>query len=956
MPLLRNFITGIQALFHKEQRSHDMDEELQAFQEASIREKLRRGMSDQQARRAARIEMGSTEAVKHKVRASGWESTAESIWQDIRFSLRMMTKSPGFTAVAVLSLALGIGGNTAIFTLIHQVLLRDLPVQNPQQLVTFDTSENGGVLGGIDLGSYGMFPWYFARQLQANPGPFQGIAAFLSFSPKVSVRLPATGKDAANNAAILAPANLVSGNYFSVIGAQPLLGRAITPADDATPGSGAVVVLSYHFWQQELSADPTVLGKAININSTPFTVIGVMPESFHGIKLDLEPTALWTPITMQTVIQQGHSLLTPQNGAYFLHLFGRLSPEATTNKATLAQTQAWLDQQIRAGIRANEGTPISPARQQEINRATVPLVSAANGVSTVRSQYGDSLRILMAVVALVLLIACANLANFLLARAATRQREIATRLALGSSRARIVRQCLIETMLLALSGGLLGLGIAFVTTRALIAFFSQGNPYIAMSSTPDLPVLLFTLTVSLATGLLFGLAPALTAARTGSATTLSSNARTAQSSGGKASRFWPKALVTVQVTLSLLLLVGAGLFLRTLRNLQNQDYGFERTHLLLASFNVQLAGYKPSQTPALYQTLLEHLSALPGVHSAALSATPPISGGAWSSTIQLSGYTPAPKENMVSILNRVSGQYFETANIPIIAGRSITPADSASSLKVTVINQAIANHFFPKGDALGRSLTIDIDTVKGPWRIVGIARDTKVRGPRNAEPTRMTYIPLAQIDPFVPAAATSSASSIKSGSTPAPAPPEENQDRFAGTILVRTTGDPTKTIANLRAAVAATDPNLALFNVTTIHDQVSTFMTDDELISSLTAIFSLLALILASIGLYGVMSYNVVRRTNEIGIRIALGSQLRSVLWMIMKESLLLLAIGIAIGVPVTLATGRTIQSQLFGLNATDPQTILAAILTISAVTLIAAWLPAHRATKVNPVVALRYE
>ncbi|MDW5266194.1 MULTISPECIES: ABC transporter permease [Acidobacteriaceae] len=956
MPIMRSLISGIQALFHKEQRSHDMDEELQAFQEASMQEKIRQGMSDRQARRAARVEMGSTEAVKHRVRASGWESTVESIWQDIRFSLRMMTKSPGFTAVAVLSLALGIGGNTAIFTLIHQVLLRDLPVQNPQQLVSFGNSEGGGVLGGIDLGSHGMFPWYFARQLQANPGPFQGIAAYLSFSQRVSVHISATSKDTSNNAAIFAPANLVSGNYFSIIGAQPFLGRAITPADDATPGSGAVVVLSYHFWQQSLSGDPAVLGKTITINSTPFTVIGVMPEAFHGIKLDLEPTELWTPITMQTVIQQGPSLLTPQNGAYFLHLFGRLSPEAATNKAALAQSQAWLDQQIRTGIRANEGAPISPARQQEINRATVPLVSAANGVSSIRSQYGDSLRILMAVVGLVLLIACANLANFLLARGASRQREIATRLALGSSHARIIRQCLIETVLLALSGGLLGLGIAFATTRALIVFFSQGNPYIAMSSKPDLTVLLFTLTVSLATGLLFGLAPALNAARTGSTTTLSSNTRTAQSSGGKASRFWPKTLVTAQVTLSLLLLVGAGLFLRTLRNLQNQDYGFERTHLLLASFNTQLAGYKPSQTPALYQTLLEHLSAIPGVRSAALSATPPISSGAWSSTIELSGYTPAPKEDMGSILNRVSGRYFETANIPIIAGRPITPTDSASSLKVAVINQAIANHFFPKGNAIGRSLTIDIDTVKGPWRIVGIARDTKVRGPRNTDPTRMTYIPLAQIEPFVPApVASSAASSVRSGG-PTPTPPEENQDRFAGTILVRTTGDPAKTIANLRAAVTATDPNLALFNITTIHDQVSTFMTDDELISSLTAIFSLLALVLASIGLYGVMSYNVVRRTNEIGIRIALGSQLGGVLWMIMKESLLLLAIGIAIGVPVTLAAGRTIQSQLFGLNATDPQTILAAILTISAVTLIAAWLPAHRATKVNPVVALRYE
>jgi predicted permease len=953
MPLLKNLISGIKALLHKEIRDQEITEELRAFQEASAQEKIRRGVTPHEAQRAARIEMGSIETVKHKVRAATWEFTAEGIAQDIRVSLRSLAKSPGFTAVAILSLALGIGGNTAIFTLIHQVLLRNLPVRDPQQLVTFGNSDGGGVLGGVDLGLYGMFPWYFARQLQANPGPFQGIAAYLSFSQKVSVHLPAAGKDDSNNAAILAPANLVSGNYFSTIGAEPLLGRTIAPSDDATPGSGAVVVLSYHFWQQSLSSDPAILGKTITINSTPFTVIGVMPESFHGIKIELEPTELWTPITMQPIVQQGPSLLTPQAGAYFLHLFARLTPQAATNKAVFAQNQTWLDRQIRAAIRASEGTSISPARQQEIDRITVPLLPAANGVSSFRSQYGDSLRILMAVVALVLLIACANLANFLLARAATRQREIATRLALGSSRSRIVRQCLIETLLLSLSGGLLGLLIAFAATRALITFFSQGNAYIAMNPTPDLTVLLFTLAVSLITGLLFGLAPALAAARTEAGTTLSSNTRTAQSSGGKSSRLWPKTLVTAQVMLSLLLLIGAGLFLRTLRNLQNQDYGFERTHLLLASFNAQFAGYKPSQTPALHQSLLEHLSALPGVRSAALSATPPISNGAWSSTINIPGYTPAPKENMQSILNRVSGQYFETANIPVIAGRPITPADSATSLKVVVINQAIASRFFPKGDAVGRSLSINIDTVKGPWRIVGIAGDTKARGPRATELTRMTYIPLAQIEPFVP---IDSASTTKSSTNTKPVSPAENQDRFAGTILVRTTGDPAKTIADLRAAVAATDPNLALFNVTTIQDQVSTLMSRDELISSLTAIFSLLALVLACIGLYGVMTYNVVRRTNEIGIRIALGAQSNGVLWMILKESLLLLAIGVALGIPAALLATRTIKSQLFGLSPTDPLTFVAAVCTIAIVTLIAAWFPAYRATKVDPVIALRYE
>src|SRR5271170_7182546 len=344
MPILKNLISGIKALLHKNQRSLEMDEELRAFREASAEEKTRSGLSPHEAQRAARIEMGSIETVKEKVRSSTWESTAESVRSDIRFSFRSLAKSPGFTAVAILSIALGIGGNTAIFTLIHQVLLRNLPVRDPQQLVTFDKSDGGGIVGGVDLGYYGMFPWYFARQLEADPGPFQGIASYCSFSSQVSLRPPShqVAQDS-NTPAILVPASLVSGNYFSLLGAQPLLGRTIAPSDNATPGSGAVAVLSYHFWRQSLSADPAILGKTLTINGTPFSVVGVMPEQFHGIKVELEPPGLWVPITMQPVILQQPSFLT-QSGPYFLHLFGRLSPQAASSSAALAQSQQWLDQ------------------------------------------------------------------------------------------------------------------------------------------------------------------------------------------------------------------------------------------------------------------------------------------------------------------------------------------------------------------------------------------------------------------------------------------------------------------------------------------------------------------------------------------------------------------------------------------------------------------------------------
>ena len=945
MNLFSNLKSGLKSLVQKQRVDRELNEELQSYLEASAADKRNSGIDPKAARRLAKIEMGSQGSVKHQVWTSRWESTLDSLFQDTRLSLRSLAKSPGFTLIALLSLALGIGANTAIFTLIHQVLLRNLPVQHPEQLVLIGNADGAGVAGGIDLGDYGLFPWYFTRELQSNPGPFQGIASYGSFTNKASVRLPSAGPEAnsgSNQPAILAPTALVSGNYFTVLGAQPILGRAISPADDTSPGSGAVVVLSHHFWQQSLASDPAVLGKILTINGTPFAVIGVMPPAFLGLKRDLEPADLWAPISMQSAIFSQPSFLT-RNGPYFLHSFARLSPQAAVDKSALAQSQTWLDQQIRNGIRANAGAVIPADRQQEINRHTVLLLPASHGVSSIRHQYGDSLLILMAVVALVLLIACANLANFLLARAAQRQREIATRIALGSSRGRIVRQSLIETLLLSLAGGAAGLALAFAVTRTLIAFVSQGAEHIAIDPTPDTTVLLFTLGVSLATALLFGLAPAFTAARTGSTLSLSSNARTAQSSGGRASRFWPKTLVTAQVMLSLLLLVGAGLFLRTLNNLQNQDYGFERTHLLLVEFDPSLVGYKPHQAPALRQQLIERLSALPGVRSVALSATPPISGGNWSSTFKPQGYTPAPKENVHSSLNRVTDRYFETAGIAIVAGRSFNSSDTLTSLKVAIVNQTVAQRYFPKGDAIGHQLTMDINNIKGPWRIVGITRDTKSGDPRNTQTDSMIYFPLAQMPPF---------------NAPDPAAPnaplEENQDQGVAVILVRTTGDPAQVIGELRSTIAGIDPNLPIIRIQTIHEAVDSFMTHDQLISRLTGIFSLLALLLAAIGLYGVMSYSVVRRTSEIGIRLALGAQSGSVLWMVLRESLILLAVGLALGLPLTLASTRVLRDQLFGLSATDPSILAAAIAVVAAMTLIAAWLPARRAAKVDPMVALR--
>ena len=922
MRFFKNLARGARGLFRKESVEREMDEELREFLDASVADKLNRGMLPEQAIRAARAEMGSGNAVKHHIRSTGWESSLEILLQDLRHSLRGLLRTPGFTFVAVLSLALGIGANTAIFTLIRQVMLHNLPVRDPQQLVTFGTSEGDGILGGIDLGMFDQFTYDFAHQLELQPGPFSGVAYYSSFPPKVSVR------NGGAEAAVQVSASLVSGNYFSVLGAAPFFGRAIFPSDADAPNRSAVVVISHHYWQQILSADPAIVGKTISVNSTPFTVVGVMPEAFHGFKQELEPPDLWVPITMVEQIMLQPNMLTPRS-FYFLHMFARRSTQST-----LSADQAWLDRRIHDYVRAGEGATIAAARLQEIDRLTVRLIPASHGVSFMRTQYGMSLKILMAVVAIVLLIACSNLANFLLARGVSRQREIATRLALGSTRSRIVRQSLIESLILSMAGGAFGLAIAFAATRALIVFVAEGATYTALDPLPDTAVLLFTIGVSLLAGLLFGLAPALHAARSSAGPVLSANTRTVSSGGGSRSRLAPKALVVAQIMLSLLLLVGAGLFLRTLRNLQGQDYGFERSRLLIAGFDARLAGYKPEQVPELNRRLVDRLSTLPGVRAAALSSTPPISMGSWRSSISIPGYTPQPKEDMGSPINRVSGQYFEATGIPLVAGRAIAPSDQAGSLKVAVINETMARRFFPNGGAVGRSVKINIDAVAGPWQIVGVARDTKSGDPRE-KAQRMIYLPLSQIVG-------------KNG--------EGIGDSFAYSIALRTSGEPASTIQDLRTAIASVDPNLPLLQVRTIQEHLETFMSHEALISRLTVIFALLALLLACIGLYGVMSFNVARRSNEIGIRIALGATGGGVRWMVLRESILLLVAGLLLGLPISLGAANMVRSQLYELSPFDPAILLTSGAVIAAVSLFTAWLPARRASAVDPMIALRCE
>ena len=683
-----------------------------------------------------------------------------------------------------------------------------------------------------------------------------------------------------------------------------------------------VAVLSHRYWQQALAGDPGVVGRAIIINGTPFTVVGVMRQKFYGVELNEESPDMWLPITMQQEVMVQPTLLN-SDGLFWIHIMARRKPGVA-----LAKEQSWVTAQFQRFMVDRAGAKISETHRKEIAGIYVPLLPGQSGLSHIRTEYQAPLGVLMGIVGIVLLIACANLANFLLAKAATREREFSTRLALGSSRGRIMRQVLTETMVLAFMGGVLGLFLAFWGTRLLIDFVDGGSRHSALASTPDLRVLAFTSGICILTGLLFGIAPAWRSSRSRVAGALHANVRTASAAGGRSGRWLPRMLVIVQVTLSLVLIAVAGLLLRTLHNLRSQDIGFDSASVLLVRTNPKFAGYRSEQLNALHQRILERIDALPGVRSATLSGAPPMSRGNWGSPIFIDGRPLVPGENVSTLLNRVSSGYFETLSIPLLRGRTIGPSDTGTSPKAVVVNQTLADLYFPHGDALGRTFKVADPEVTGTWQIVGIVRDAKYNSP-DEKPKAMAYLALAQLT---------------------------GDDAYAYWLQIQSVGDPAKITNEVREALAEIDPNLPLLETETIADHVDHLIDEQKFVSQLSGFFSLLALSLACIGLYGVMMYNVVRRTNEIGVRIALGATRGRVQWLVMRETLLLLGIGVTIGIPATLAASRIVRAGLFGVSPADPLTLLTSILVIAAVILGAAYLPARRAMRIDPIIALRYE
>ncbi|HVT58480.1 MAG TPA: ABC transporter permease [Thermoanaerobaculia bacterium] len=846
----------------------------------------------------------------------------ETLGKDLRFALRMMGKSGAVTAVAVLSLALGLGGVTALFSLIDAVMLRRLPVSEPRRLVVF------GLADGPNDSRFS-YPLY--DQARRRGQTFSDLIAFTR-DTRLMVRAADAVPGASGHGGPAEPATgqLVSGSFFAGLGVGAAAGRTLTPGDDRVPGGHPVAVLSYGYWQRRFGSDPAAVGRGVTINGSPFTIVGVARRGFFGVQVGSSPD-FFLPIMMQKDIRYRGNALTDgdsdpdkpwvgQAHIAWLNLVARLKPGVEARRAR-AEFEVLFHQSSRALF---GGEPDKDPLNDSL-RARITVAPADRGLSDFRRGRAQQLLILMCGATLVLLIACANVANLLLARAAGRRKEVAIRLSIGAARGRLVRQLLTESVLLAGAGATCGLLLAFWGRRLLLRLAAIGANALSLDAGLDLRMLAFAAGACLATALLFGLVPALQATRVELSSTLKEGGRGFHGGGATERSRLPlgKALVIVQVGLSLLLLIGTGLFLRSIDNLERLNTGFARDHLTLVRINPRLLGLTDPQLTSLYQRLLERVTALPGVRSASLSLDAPLSGSRRSSSALVAGYTPGRNQEPAVQEETVTPRYFETVGIQLLEGRGIGPQDQAATAKVAVINETMARHYFAGRSAVGRRFGYGkrADEIE----IVGVVRDARFISLRGATPM-MAFRPVAQAVEAL------------------------------GDLEVRTWTGPGAFAEQLRHALREVEPNLPIDRIGTAEEQIGRSLSGELAVARLTSIFGILALLLAAIGLYGVMSYGVARRTNEIGLRMALGAKRGTVLGLIFREAMLLTAAGIVIGLAFAMAAAPLAKSQLFGLAAGDPPTLGLATLVLLVIAGLTGLLPAQRAASVNPMVALRSE
>ena len=836
----------------------------------------------------------------------------ETLFQDIRYGFRMLAKGPAFTAIAVVTLALGIGANTAIFTFVNALLLKYLPVKSPEQLVIVgDPTRVNDRQNGTPETNYFSYPLY--RELRDNNNVFTGL---LAAGTQHYIHADARAIGGASDEVI--SGRLVSGNYFSVLGVDAAAGRLLTTSDDTGENANPVMVLTYGYWQRQFALSPAVIGKEIRLNGYPFTVVGVTQPSFRSDVVGDQIDA-FVPISMQQEIIRGTKLLQNPNSSW-LSVIGRLKPGITVEQA-----KANLSVVLQQALKGNYGASITEQDRKDIAEEGIKVAPGAVGLSEFRGDYETPLLLLMGIVGLVLLIACVNVANLLLARATARSKEIAVRLALGAGRGRLLRQLLTESILLALCGGACGALLSIWGVRLLVKVFGSDAASLPMS--PDLRVLAFTSAACVATGILFGIVPSLRSLKVQVSPTLKGSSGPSQEPRSRLG--WGKGLVAGQVALSLLVLFAASLLMRSLQKLLTQDLGYDSGHIVVASVSPSAVGYEGERFRQLATELDERLSTIPGVRGVTYSRNGILSGSETNNQLIVPGFTSDRRRGRDANEDEVGPHYFDVTGIPILLGRAIGPQDTLSTTRIAVINQAMMKHFFHGENPLGRQFEIDDPKEKGkPFTVIGVSKDTKDHGYflRDAVPPRF-YFAFQQ---------------------------DANPLRLI--YELSTQGDPRSVLTGVRKVVKQAAPDLPLTSLHTVRQNLEQNLDSHIVLARLSSFFGGLALLLACVGLYGIMSYTVANRTREIGVRIALGAGRSDVLELVLREGMWLVGIGLAIGIPVSLASGRVLHSFLFDMRSTDLISLLMVIALLSLVAVAAALVPARRATKVDPVVALRYE
>jgi predicted permease len=844
---------------------------------------------------------------------------------DIRIALRQLTKSPGFALTVILTIALGIGANTAIFTLVHAILMKSLPVTDPKTLWRIGDKDDCCVNGGFldDDGDFDLFSYELYKHIRDTTPEFEQLAAMQSGGNTMTVR---RGSEPAKSLR----SQYVSGNFFTTFGIGPFAGRVLSMNDDRQ-GAPPAVVLSYQAWQAEYGGDPSIVGSTLYVQTQPMTVIGITPPGFFGDRLRPNPPAMWIPLSSEPLINHDNSLL-PLKESNWLYAVGRLKPGTPIRP---------LEQKISNNLRIflstvdeytrNGGTSVIPKQH-------VVITPAGAGIQILQQETRKGLFILITISALVLLVACANIANLLLARGTTRKADTSIRMALGAARPQLIRQMLTESVLLAVIGGLVGLAVAYAGTKTILSLAFPDAPNLPIHASPSLPVLGFAFLLSLITGIVFGIVPAWISSHSDPAEALRGANRSTRDRGALPQ----KGLIVFQAALSLVMLVTAGLLTRTLRNLEHQNFGLQITNRYVVHIDPAGAGYMPEKLPVLYQRLEQQFGALPGVRSVGLALYSTLEGNNWGECVRFEGRPePGPNDKCGSSWDRVSPKFFETVGQPVIRGRGFTDADTATTQLVAVVNEAFVKKFFPKDDPIGHHFGVFDHKYASAFEIVGVVADAKYTNPRR-EVRPMYFRPLTQKLQVDPGDANAGMA--------------EGMSLFINSITLNFSTPPQNVDSLVRRNLADIDPNLTIIDLHSLDQQVADNFTQERLIARLTTLFGLLALVLAAVGLYGITSYAVARRTSEIGLRMALGADRSNVVGMVMRGAFTQVGLGLAIGIPIALIGARLMADQLYGVRAWDPVSLGIAVGVLTIAAALAGFLPARRAASIEPMQALRIE